>query len=164
MERFSPNHLDNGSSSAFHTFRNYMGGSTHSGTTSNGSAFRSIGLSGRTTQAVLFIASQLVHLGRSCNCAAAYLPVSDGQQPSLWLGFGQVKHGFLQKHIPHTHGRIESNGEGYPNGILSALCKLWRYSRKARRPFSVACTHVRGLEFKNSLAMVTNPACSSLRR
>ena len=71
----------------FTSFRGYMGGSAHPGATSNGGAFRPIGLSGRTAKEVLFIASQLVYLGRNCNCAAAYLPVSDGQQARLWLGF-----------------------------------------------------------------------------
>ena len=52
---------------------------------------RPVGLSGRTAQAILFVASQLVHLGRSCNCAAAYLSVPDGQQARLWLGSKQAK-------------------------------------------------------------------------
>ena len=52
---------------------------------------RPVGLSGRTAQAILFVASQLVHLGRSRNCAAAYLSVPDGQQARLWLGSKQAK-------------------------------------------------------------------------
>ena len=56
---------------------------------------RPVGLSGRTAQAILFVASQLVHLGRSCNCAAAYLSVPDGQQARLWLGSKQAKRRFI---------------------------------------------------------------------